>query len=589
MSAAPYSDTIDDSKIGEVCERVLELREFNRDTWPDRLAVKQVMDGGREAVAALLGSRVSDRDMRLPVANLMLSGGTRLAQKLGTLPDVKIDPPLDNDSDNALKATEKKVRILSCMDELSELSMMLPQLGRWLPGYGYSVVVVRHGRAPNGDPFPLLELRDPFETFVGEWGAQQQPDDFACLRRIGIRKLLSMPYVTEAQKQVLRQHAHAAAGGLSTADAGDRSLWANQRGTGVECYEYVNDEGAWWVVPEHRILLTHTPNLLSRPPFHAFKRFSFSRLTGQYDHIIGLLANMARLNILFMIATEDSVLSETNIIGGHGGHTYEKGRDAFNYFPPGTRIERNSERVPVQAFSQFDRMERQLRLVAGYPVTDDGQSPNSFVTGRGLDELNSSVGREVDEYRTILAHGLRRLDALRFEWDERHYAQREKTMEGAYRGAAFAEKYTPSKHIKGHRRTRRVYGAMAGWDDATKIVGGLQLLDAEIIDDDTLREGLTGLENPQQIKRRILEMRAERSTFDALLALAQNGDPKALAASINLLPQGRVREVLEEQFLSEEPTAPEEAALPMPEAVDPAQAYRDIAASLRAPAQEAVA
>ena len=30
--------------------------------------------------------------------------------------------------------------------------------------------------------------------------------------------------------------------------------------------------------------------------------------------------------------------------------------------------------MPYQLFQQIDRLERQLRLVGGYPVTDDAQS-----------------------------------------------------------------------------------------------------------------------------------------------------------------------------------------------------------------------
>ena len=49
----------------------------------------------------------------------------------------------------------------------------------------------------------------------------------------------------------------------------------------------------------------------------------------------------------------------------------------------------------------------------------------------------------------------------------------------------YSEKYNPSSDIMGSYKTRRVYGAMAGYDEPQKIVTGLQLLQAGIIDKET--------------------------------------------------------------------------------------------------------
>ena len=69
--------------------------------------------------------------------------------------------------------------------------------------------------------------------------------------------------------------------------------------------------------------------------------------------------------------------------------------------------------MPYQFFESVGRLERQLRVVAGYPVQDDAISPNSFVTGRGLEELESGVGQMVSEYHTILEYALQEVDAKR--------------------------------------------------------------------------------------------------------------------------------------------------------------------------------
>ena len=61
----------------------------------------------------------------------------------------------------------------------------------------------------------------------------------------------------------------------------------------------------------------------------------------------------------------------------------------------------------------------------------------------------------------------------------------------------------------GSYKTRRVYGAMAGYDEPQKIVTGLQLLQAGIIDKQTLQENLDGLDNLVRVNDRITKEKAE--------------------------------------------------------------------------------
>jgi len=56
-------------------------------------------------------------------------------------------------------------------------------------------------------------------------------------------------------------------------------------------------------------------------------------------------------------------------------------------------------------------------MVGGYPVTDDSQSPNSFVTGAGLSELNSTMSLMISEYRDIIKTGITAMDEKRLEMD----------------------------------------------------------------------------------------------------------------------------------------------------------------------------
>jgi hypothetical protein len=162
---------------------------------------------------------------------------------------------------------------------------------------------------------------------------------------------------------------------------------------------------------------------------------------------------------------------------------------------------------------------------------------------------------EVREYQVSLQKWLRELDSMRLEWDDKIIGGREKMMYGVRAGTPFAESYTPAKDIKGDYRTRRVYGVMAGFDDATTIITGLQLLSAEVIDVETLRENIDGLENHSKIEERVKARNAEKVVEGALAQMAASGQPEAIQAMINRLPDSEWKTNSKRSSSSRPPTS----------------------------------
>lgn len=536
-----------------VMERATALREQHSGALTARHRVRAIMNGGAGAVRALLGPHVTESD--LPWPNVMLSGLTRLAQKIGERPQVRVDPPDDKDTESARKRAEKRQRIAESYDQADRVELQLPQVGRWLPGYGFAVWTIDTRVAADGTPYPKAELRDPYDAFPGAWGVDQQPSELAIWRRISVSEAKRL-YPQVASKIDLRGAAAAPRGsldGIGLGTGGGR--WANPSGSGLSLVEYRDVEGTWMLLPDLGELVDFVENpLRNSPAFVVPKRFSFDELTGQYDHVIGLMAAMAKINIMSIIAMEDAVFTETNIIGDGplGGKQYEKGRFKVNKFPPGTQIQKPQTNLPYQLFETINRIERQFRLVASYPVTDDAQSPMSFVTGQGLEELQTSVTNEIREYQKVVRWAMTDLDARRLEWDDRVSADRLKPMVGEIDGIPFHEKYRPRTHIKGDYATRRVYGMMSGWDDSAKIVGGLQLLSAGVIDLTTMRENIDGLSNITRIDERVHDERARQALMEALVFAAQNQDPRAINALIEMLPESKLKRELREFYQPEE-------------------------------------
>ena len=533
--------------------------------------IKSILNGGVEGMKALLGEKMeaSDADL-LPAPNMLQSGIDRLAQKISGIPQVRVDILNHNTSDRAKFKAEKLERIVTSFDEKQNLSLQLGQAARWLPGYGYCAWIITTRTDKNGYIYPTAELRDPYDTFPGNFGPDQQPRELAVLRRIPRYKLAQL--YPEFAKEILNPEEEESSestfgpGAIGRYENDSKSNWEDNTGNGVQIIEYYDVGGTYVVFPEKKMILDFIPNFLSSPPFVFMKRTSFEELKGQYDHIIGLMGMMAKINIMSAIAMEDSVFTETNISGELESGQYRKGRFAINYLAPGTQVSKPQNNIPYQLFQQVDRLERQLRLVGGYPVTDDAQSPNSFVTGAGLQELNGTMSLMINEYREIIKHGLEAMDEKRLELDSLLSAQfeelRKKPIQGFYAGTAFSENYSPIADIGGDYRTRRVYGVMAGFDEPQKIVTGLQLLQAGVIDVETLQDNIDGLDNIAKVQERIRKNKAENVLFESVLARSAQGDPAATMAVIAIYEYpSEMTDILKLFYTPQEPQmSPEEEA-----------------------------
>ena len=531
--------------------------------------IRAILNGGADGIRALLGNQMDTADADLlPAPNLLQSGIDRLAQKISGVPQVRVDVANNNDSSRAKNRAEKIERIVTAYDEKQRLNLQLAQAARWLPGYGYCAWVITYKRDKNGFVYPCAELRDPYDTYPGNFGADQQPQELAILRNIPRWKLAQIypeytntilkPQADNPNSQSMPLYAYG-----DNTGGGD---WEDNTGQGVDIIEYYDITGTYVVYPETRQLFDYIPNGLSTVPFVFMKRFSFDELKGQYDHTIGLMAMMAKINIMSAIAMEDAVFTETNISGELESGQYRKGRFAINYLSPGTQVSKPANNIPYQLFQQVDRLERQLRLVGGYPVTDDAQSPTSVATGAGLAELNSSMSLMINEYREIIKVGVAEMDAKRLELDElisMETGMDSKPIAGYYNGTAFSENYKPSTDIGGDHRTRRIYGVMAGFDEPQKIVTGLQLLQAGVIDTETLQDNIDGLENIVKVQERIRKNKAETVLFESVLARSAQGDPASTMAVVAIYENpNAMTEILKQFYRPEEPQmSPEEQAL----------------------------
>lgn len=545
-----------------VLNRIESLRHLNQNYMPDKWRIRAIMNGGVDGIYAVMawdlgkGSSGMNRNAiaqaygtDLPTVNLLHSGLETTAQRVGVVPTLK---PVFSENEDVRARHMKKIHMINAWDEQDELELDLPQIGRWLPGYSYAMWKLVFRTTANGDPYPAAKLVDPYDVWPGWFGSDQQPADAAQVRIVPLFNL-EKAYPEQNWDDLaakIKENRRASITAMGRVTSNRTSSWEGPQ-TGVEVIEYWCDEGTYVCVPEVGVQLGYIPSYLnSGPPFVFMKRFAFDKLVSQYHHVIGLMAHMAKFNILALIAGEDSAFRETNVFGELESGTYQKGRGAINFLTPQSRVERPTGEIVNQQWGQIDRLAEHIRIGGRYSVQDDGISPNSFATGAGMQQLQRTPTFNIKEYHKIIRHAMQRLDARRLEAMEHLYPNQTITVFDMNGGTT---KYRPKPDIDGDYRTRRVFGAMATFDEQSKMVVGIGMVQNEIMDVETMQENVDGLENLPLINRRIAEKKAEDTLF-ARLQLRAEQDPRADAALVEIMANGTNKvEILRKYFTPEEP------------------------------------
>jgi hypothetical protein len=556
-----------------VNDRVQALRKMHTETFADRFRIRTIMNGGAEGIAAIMAwdqgkgasgrlADVQELGTDLPTVNLMWSGNERLAQQVGRAPTLKM-PVGHRDKEGDRRKAEKRERIVEGWDHMARRRMHYPQIGRWLPGYGFYVQTISERKDPvTGAVYPIAKLRDPYDAYPGWFGPDQEPHELAIVRKVPFGNVVKeYPWAAEYESKYsdyFKSNAGRAANG------GRMVTWEG-KATGVEVAEYHCEFGTVLLLPEIETILDFMPNPIeSGSAFVVPKRFSFDRPQSQWHHVIGLSAMMAKLNILALIAGEDNVFAPLVMDGELVGNTWETGRGSVNEVERGTQVKKIQGDSTQELFMQIDRLERQLRVGGQYDVGQDAEVRRSgFITGAGQRELQGASNANVAEYHTVIADGEERVDSKRLEWDYRMHLRQKKQVYVLSGNKEYTETYTPYKDIAGNFRSRRIYGMMASWDDNSKIVAGLQLLQGDIIDPLTFQENLDGLDDVAQVNERIARYKAINDMYLALSQLAGQNDPRALAALVEIAddPANR-QDTLKKFFTPQEPQmSPEEEAM----------------------------
>ncbi len=103
-------------KATDLQDRITQLHYDNQQAYATRGRIRAIMNGGPSGILALLGDQIKGfQDWQVPVPNLMSTGLEHLAQKIGRIPNLKIDVPNDRDSQGQNKKQKRLQGLLLLM------------------------------------------------------------------------------------------------------------------------------------------------------------------------------------------------------------------------------------------------------------------------------------------------------------------------------------------------------------------------------------------------------------------------------------------------------------------------------------------
>lgn len=164
------------------------------------------------------------------------------------------------------------------------------------------------------------------------------------------------------------------------------------------------------------------------------QRIGLQEAAGQFDSMVGMYYQQAKLMALEVMAVERGIFPDTYLISRPGetadfvAGPYD-GRSGKVNVVKGGDIRELATQPGYMTPQTIDRLERSQRLTAGIPAEFGGESATNIRTGRRGDAVLSAViDFPVGEAQDILAAALRDEDRVAIELSKHYVGGREKTL-----------------------------------------------------------------------------------------------------------------------------------------------------------------
>ena len=327
--------------------------------------------------------------------NLLAAGVDQMAGRItSVIPSINFSsakPGVRSYDRTALAAS----RVVSGWWQEDRMSMKMKQRGRHLIAYGMSPVVVRWDHE---EKRPTWQVRHPLETFPSTdiIPGRITPTDCIFAYRRSVAWMRSMGYEDRLYSLMGR---------------GDMPNDAS-----VLLIEYVDADSTQMVMAGYKttdpyaapfemasggsslkgVVLEQYPNISDECPVVIPMRITLDTAAGQFDNMIGMYYQQAKLMALEVIAVEKGIFPDTYLVSrpGEVGRFLDgphDGRTGMVNIIAGGDIRDIQSQPGYLTNPTIDRLERNQRVTAGIPAEFGGESSTGIRTGRRGDAVLSAV------------------------------------------------------------------------------------------------------------------------------------------------------------------------------------------------------
>ena len=338
------------------------------------------------------------------------------------------------------------------------------------------------------------------------------------------------------------------------------------------------------------ITLEYIPSEIDECPVTVPMRITLDGATGQFDNMIGMYYQQARLMALETIAVEKGIFPDTYLVSraGEVGRFLDgphDGRTGMVNIISGGDIREIQSQPGYLTNPTIDRLERNQRVTSGIPAEFGGESSTGIRTGRRGDAVLSAViDYPVAEAQETFAYSLEEENEIAIKLAKKHDGSNPRTIYIGTGNSARPITYTADKTFEIDEHT--VSYPATGSDLNSLIIGIGQRVGLGIMSKKTASTLDPYIDNPETEHDQIIAEGLEQALVSGIQQQASSGQmpPLVLAKVMSLVALDKLElaealnKVTEDAIKEQEKKKQQEdAANPEPNTPDAATANATVA------------
>lgn len=294
------------------------------------------------------------------------------------------------------------------------------------------------------------------------------------------------------------------------------------------------------------VILEQYDNLIGEAPITIPTRLTLDRMTGQFDNMLGMYYQQAKLMALEVIAVEKGIFPDTYLVSRPGelGRFVDgphDGRTGLINVIQGGDIQTEQPQPGYLTNPTMDRLERAQRLTSGIPAEFGGESTSNIRTGRRGDAvLSATIDFPIAEAQEIFSCSFEEENEIAMRLAKRIDGSTSRTI---YVGAGNARRPVTYKASETFEQEEHIVSYPAAGTDVNSLILGIgQRVGLGIMSKETAATLDPYIDNPEQEHDAIIAEGLEQALMAGIQQQAQSGaiPPLVLAKIMNLVKMDKM-------------------------------------------------